>query len=80
MSVTLTDELAEAALRAAATAGSKSVVEGLLSAGVKASALRGIAVEVADFYGHSEVAQILRTAIRKETSVSAIRPPDPSPR
>jgi len=74
MSVVLTDELAEAALRAASRAGYTSLVEGLLNSGVKASALRGAAVLLADFYGHADIAKILRTAIEREKSVS-VPPP-----
>ena len=49
MSVILTDELAEAALRAASKAGYADVVKGLLSSGVKASALHKAALAIADF-------------------------------
>jgi hypothetical protein len=66
MSVILTDELAEAALRAASKAGYTDLVEGLLSSGVKASALNKAALTIADFYGHSEVVEILRKAIESE--------------
>jgi hypothetical protein len=76
MSIVLTDELAEAALRAASAGGYPSVVEGLLNSGVKASALHGAAVILADFYGHAEVAKILRAAMSREgASFSTIPPP-----
>jgi Arc/MetJ family transcription regulator len=70
MTIELSDELAEAALRAASKSGYKSTVEELLNSGVKASAMDGVAASIADFYGHSEIAAVLREAISKEKQAS----------
>jgi hypothetical protein len=71
MTIQLSEELAEAALRAASKSGYKSTVEELLNSGVKASSMDGVAVSIADFYGHSEIAEVLRKAISKEKQASA---------
>ena len=78
MSVSLTDELADAALQAASKAGYTSLVEGLLASGVKASAWDGAAVLLADLYGHTEVGKILRAAIQKEKAASSAPPFKPA--
>lgn len=79
MSIVLSEELAEAALRAASKAGYKSVVQDLIKSGVKASAANGFAVKLAEFHGHKEVADVLRTAIMNEDANSAPRPSPPFP-
>ncbi len=60
MPVTLDDELAEAALRAAAKAGFANVVEGLIKAGVNPDAMFGAALTVAERYGDPKTIAILR--------------------
>jgi hypothetical protein len=62
----LSDDQAEAMLRAASKSGYKNVVQDLLDAGVKASSQQGFAAILAEFYGHREVADLLREAIAKE--------------
>jgi hypothetical protein len=52
MTIQLSDDKAEALLRAASKSGYKSVVQDLLDAGVKASSQHGFAATLADFYGH----------------------------
>jgi hypothetical protein len=66
MTIQLSDDKAEALLRAASKSGYKSVVQDLLDAGVKASSQHGFAATLADFYGHKEIADLLRQAIEKE--------------
>jgi hypothetical protein len=66
MTIQLSDDKAEALLRAASKSGYKSVVQDLLDAGVKASSQRGFAATLADFYGHKEIADLLREAIERE--------------
>ena len=66
MMIQLSDDKAEALLRAAAKSGYKSVVQDLLDAGVKASAQEGAAALLADYYGHKEIADLLRQAIEKD--------------
>lgn len=71
----LSDDLAEAALRAASKSGYKSLVKELLNHGVKASAMEGAALTLADFYGHFDVADVLRTAILKEQNTATYPSP-----
>jgi hypothetical protein len=74
MSISLDDELADAALQAASKAGYTNLVEGLLASGVKASACGGAAVLLADLYGHTEVGNILRAAIQNENAAPSAPP------
>lgn len=66
MSITVSKDTAEAMLRAAAKAGYKELAEELLGLGVKASSQQGVALLLAEYYGHTEIAGLLRTAIRQE--------------
>ena len=72
MTIQLSDDKAEALLRAASKSGYKSVVQDLLDAGVKASVQQGAAVLLADFYGHKEVADLLRRAIEREKAAASL--------
>jgi len=60
MSITIDDDLAEAALQAAAKAGFSNVVEGLLNAGVNPNAMYGVALTIAERYGDQKSIEILR--------------------
>jgi hypothetical protein len=66
MTIHLSEDVAEAALRAASRAGYTELVQDLLRAGVKASALCGSALTLADYYGHPDVVALLQEAIAKE--------------
>jgi hypothetical protein len=58
--ITLDDDLAEAALQAAAKAGFSNVVEGLLNAGVNPDTMCGVALTIAERYGDEKSIKILR--------------------
>lgn len=73
MTIQLSDEVADAVLRIASKSGSKSVVEELLKAGVQASAFYGAAVVIAEHYGHTEIAELLRDAIARENKAKSER-------
>jgi len=60
MSILIDDDLAEAALQAAAKAGFSNVVEGLLKAGVNPDAMFGVALTIAERYGDEKSIKILR--------------------
>jgi hypothetical protein len=60
MSIIIDNDLAEAALRAAAKAGFSNVVEGLLEAGVDANSMAGAALVIAEHYGDRKTIEILR--------------------
>ena len=84
MTITLDNEVAEAALRAAAKAGFSSVVEALLKAGVNADAMFGAALSVAERYGDQKTIDVLRksTTNREELykrAASAQSAPRPGP-
>lgn len=68
MSVVIDNDLAEAALRAAAKAGFSSVVKGLLDAGVDANSMHGAALVLAEHYGDPKTIEILR----KKTTVGPV--------
>lgn len=70
MTILLSDDKAEALLRAASKSGYISVVQDLLDAGVKASSEQGVAAVLAEYYGHGEVAALLRRAIERERSLA----------
>jgi hypothetical protein len=71
MTIELSDDKAEALLRAASKSGYKSVVQDLLDAGVKASAQHGAAVLLAEYYGHKDIAELLHRAIEREHGAAA---------
>lgn len=66
MTIHLSDDKAEALLRAASKSGYISVVQDLLAAGVKASAEQGVAAVLAEYYGHDDIAALLRQAMARE--------------
>jgi hypothetical protein len=66
MTIQLSEDVAEAALRAASKSGYTELVVDLLKAGVRAGALDGIALAIAKRYGHDDVAAVLSEAISKE--------------
>jgi hypothetical protein len=70
MTIHLSRDKAEALLRAASKSGYLNVVQDLLDAGVKASAEQGVAAAIADYYGHREVAELLRQAIKREQAAA----------
>jgi hypothetical protein len=66
MTIHLSDEQGEALLRAASKSGYKHLVQELLDAGVKAGSFYGAAVAIAEYYGHEDIARLLREAMAKE--------------
>lgn len=70
MTILLSDDKAEALLRAASKSGYISVVQDLLDAGVKASSEQGVAAVLAEYYGHDDIAALLRQAIERERTLA----------
>jgi Arc/MetJ family transcription regulator len=71
MTIQISENVAEAALRAASKSGYKELVQDLLRAGVKASSFRNSALTIAKHYGHEDIANLLNDAIEQEKRAQA---------